>query len=90
MAGRFFCLNNMPRKLSLQKERNFNLEDWTEETVIKELRMSKSKIKYICDLIKDSMQLVGYRLIDLSLEQKLLLLKNSWIEKLPKLQQRFY
>ena len=35
--------------------------------------MSKSEIKCICDLIKDSMQPVGYRSIDLSLEQKVLI-----------------
>ena len=72
MAGRFCLLHNLPRRLSLRKERNFNVEDWTEE-VIKEFRMSKSEMKYICDLIKDSMQPVGYRSIDLSLEQKVLI-----------------
>ena len=55
----------------IQKERNFNLEDRTE--VIKEFRMSKSEIKYICDLIKDWMQPVGYRSIDFPLEQKVLI-----------------
>ena len=50
-----FLLNNMPRRLSLQKERNLNLEDWTEEEVIKEYRISKFEVNYISNPIKDSM-----------------------------------
>ena len=70
MVGKLFLLNIMPKRLSLQNEKNFNLEDWTEQKVIKKFRTSKFEINYICNLTKDLMQPVGYRSIDLSLKQK--------------------
>ena len=52
MAGRYFLLNNMPQKNSLERERNFSLSDLTEE-VIEEFRLKKSEIGYICSLLQD-------------------------------------
>ena len=42
----------------------------TEEEIIKEFRLKKSEIGYICSLLQDSMSSLGFRSTDLSLEQK--------------------
>ena len=70
---KIFLLNNITRRITLRKKRNFEVEDWTEKELIKEFRISKSEINCICNLIKDSMLPVGYRSIDLLLEQKVLI-----------------
>ena len=73
MAGRYFLLNNTPRKTSLKKERNFRISNLTEEEVIKEFRLKKSEIGYICSLLQDSISPFGFRSTNLSLEQKVLI-----------------
>ena len=73
MAERYFLLNNTPRRTSLKRERNFRISDLTEEEVIKEFRLKKSEIGYICSLLQDSMSPLGFRSTDLLLEQKVLI-----------------
>ena len=41
--------------------------------LIKELQMIREEIEEICELVKDEMQPVGHRMMDMSLKQKLLL-----------------
>ena len=74
MAGRYFLLSkfNTPRRTSFKREKNFSLRDLTEKEVIKEFRLKRSEIGYICSLLQDRMGLLGCRSTDLSLEQTVL------------------
>ena len=41
--------------------------------LIKEFRKNREEIEEICELVKDEMQPVGHRMMDMSLKQKVLL-----------------
>ena len=73
MAGRYFLMNNTPRNSILRRERDFSLAGWTEDEVIKEFRLKKSEISYLCFLLQSSKAPLGRRSTDLSLEQKVLI-----------------
>ena len=59
MAGRYFLINNTPRNSILRREKDFSLAGWTEEEVIKEFRLKKSEISYLCSLLQSSMAPLG-------------------------------
>ena len=73
MAGRYFLMNNTPRNSISRRERDFSPAGWTEEEVIKEFKLKKSEISYLCSLLQSSMAPLGRRSTELSLELKILI-----------------
>ena len=46
--------------------------EWKKDEVVAEFRISMLKIKYICALVKNGMDALSKRYVDLSLEEKIL------------------
>ena len=75
MASRFVFMNtSAPNNCSsYPTERGDPFKDYSDEQFLKEFRMTKEEVIYVCSLVKDEMKSLGNRKTDLSLEQKVLI-----------------
>lgn len=76
MAIRYLFLNGITGRNSIAgsfSSKPNPLDTWPDDKLIREFRMTKREIQDVCNLVRDDLQPVGNRSIDLTLEQKVLI-----------------
>ena len=73
MAARFFMVNSSNSRRYDAEGRSDILRSNLEQEIITEFRMSKSDIGQVCDMVQEKLTLLGYRNVDLNLQEKVLL-----------------
>lgn len=75
MAGRFAFMNSAaPADTTTPPAKRGNpFSDFSDERFLKEFRMTKDEVRYVCTLVEDELKCEGNRKTDLSLEQKVLI-----------------
>ena len=75
MAARYLFVNDLRRDESRQRRRRGPnpLQELSDEDFLKEYRMTKGEVNYLCNLLKDDLSPRGRRLIDLTVQEKVLI-----------------